>query len=101
MRDKRLDLEDLTPLGFGRNVDEGASHRSALNASWERHDKLRLIRPEAPVTELGDSDDCLRIAQADAGRDLRSARAGCQVKVGDVGLRVALVEDRDGFNEVL
>src|SRR5467141_1307470 len=79
----------------GRLISTRAIARSSFGAGRQGHDDIGAIRPEAAVAEPGDRHHPLRIGEADARRYRRLAGSRAQMKRGDIGLRVLLIEDVD------
>src|SRR5262249_19782073 len=100
MRDQGLDLDHLAAPGVARDIDESARHSKVLHASRDGDDHIDAGGPERSVRELRDGDHLLGVGESDAGRDARLAGARREMKIGDVGLRVLLVEQEDGLDVV-
>src|SRR6266436_1284976 len=79
----------------GRLINTRAIARSSFDASRQGHDDIDAVGPEAVVAEPGDRHYPLRVGEADARRHDRLAGSRPELKRGDIGLRVLLIEDVD------
>src|SRR5207245_10375183 len=76
----------------GRLINTRAIALSSFGAGRQRHDDIGAIGPEAAVAQAGDRHHLLRVGKADAGRYRRLAGSRAQMKRGNIGLRVLLIE---------
>src|SRR6267143_1718203 len=79
----------------GRLINTRAIARSSFGASRQGHDDIGAVGPEAAVAEPGDRHHLLRVGETDARRHDRLAGSRPEMKCGDIGLRVFLIEDVD------